>query len=485
MIKRGPAITCHERALSEVIGFVLILGIITAAFSLYLVYGVPAQGRESEILHMNDIKDQFVSYKIGVDSLWTNQQKNIAMSTSFPLGTGGQTTQGSNSIIPILQPVGSSGTLGINQRTATPESLRISSTSYIISNTGMFISDSPIPITTTQTTHTYPTPPTRLLINLQTKSQYSDMNTGSLLISGSNWSATVGITPNIAECLNYTVNTTTSATSSTVRPNCNGTDMTITIVKNGIKSLDKSIIYSNVNRNMNYSINLFDPAYGLQSVITYPETITFSGPNMNNISATTATAQYAYQQQTNYNYSVPLGALTYNAKNNYWIPQSYYYQMGGVFLSQSDGITYKLPPEITFLNNGNGNISVNVVAIAYDQSNSGVVGGNSPAQVSTSLKSDSGTLPYAAISPNTWSTKISILTPDPNAATMWLNYLNASANQTGGIPHNYYRVDSLTNGSYIEFNSANWTSDGNPHISLNVKTANLSTSVHGVGGSLQ
>ena len=62
---------------------------------------------------MNDVKDQFVAYKIGVDSLWTNQQTNLAMTSSFPLGTGGQTTQGGNSIIPILQPVASSGTLAI------------------------------------------------------------------------------------------------------------------------------------------------------------------------------------------------------------------------------------------------------------------------------------------------------------------------------------------------------------------------------------
>jgi len=341
----GFAVSRDERALSEVVGFVLILGIITAAFSLYLVYGVPAQGRENEILHMNDIKDQFVSYKIGVDSLWTNQQKNIAISTSFPLGTSGQTAQGSNSIIPILQPVASSGTLGINQRTATPENLTITSNSYIITNSSNLISDPPIPINTTQTSHTYSNAPTQLLVNLQTTSPYSETNPGRLLISGTNWSATVSVTPNIAECLNYTVNMTspTKETTSTLRDNCNGVDLTLTVVKNGVTSLDRSVVYSNVSPSKDYSINLFDPAYGLQSSIIYPETITFSVPNMHNLSATTATAIYAYQQQPAFNYSVPLGSLAYNAKNNYWISQSYYYQMGGVFLSQTDGITYKLP----------------------------------------------------------------------------------------------------------------------------------------------
>ena len=60
-MRRDTAWSCRDQASSEVIGFVLIIAIIMAAFSLYLVYGVPVQGRENEINHMNDINDQFVS----------------------------------------------------------------------------------------------------------------------------------------------------------------------------------------------------------------------------------------------------------------------------------------------------------------------------------------------------------------------------------------------------------------------------------------
>ena len=77
-MRRGTAGSCREQALSEVIGFVLIIGIIMVAFSLYLVYGVPVQGRENEINHMSAINDQFVSYKIGIDSLVTNQQTGLS-----------------------------------------------------------------------------------------------------------------------------------------------------------------------------------------------------------------------------------------------------------------------------------------------------------------------------------------------------------------------------------------------------------------------
>ena len=59
---------CHyrESGLSEVIGFVLIIGLLVVVASLYLTYGVPAQGRENEILHMNEVKDQFVEYKLSL-----------------------------------------------------------------------------------------------------------------------------------------------------------------------------------------------------------------------------------------------------------------------------------------------------------------------------------------------------------------------------------------------------------------------------------
>ena len=428
-MRRGTAGSCREQALSEVIGFVLIIGIIMVAFSLYLVYGVPVQGRENEINHMSAINDQFVSYKIGIDSLVTNQQTGLSISTTFPLGTAGQTAQGSTSIIPVLQPVGSSGALVINQRTITPEIFTVSSNSYISNSTSM-TSVGPIPIPTTQT---YSNAPSSLLINISTtNASWNYQTPGSVQIMGSGWNTTVNVTPDIADCLSN-INTGGYVNSSFI-PGCSGSDITVTVVKNGVTTLNRAVVYSNINPNTAYSVNLLDSAYGLQSFMTYPSKMTFL--TNGTLTSPTITAQYAYQFQSNYTYSVPLGSLEYSTNNNYWIPQSYYYQMGGVFLSQIDGITYKLPPEITFANNGNGNITVNIVAIAYDPSDSGVLGGSSPAQVSTSLKPDAGSLPYAPVNPNTWNASINITTSDPNAAIMWAAYLNAAANQTGGSrPH--------------------------------------------------
>ncbi len=101
----------RDDALSEVVGFVLILALIVVALSLYQVYGVPAAGRENEIAHMNQVKDRFVDYKIALDSLWVNERNGVLLSTAFDLGTRGGATAGSAFTLPILTPAGSGGTV--------------------------------------------------------------------------------------------------------------------------------------------------------------------------------------------------------------------------------------------------------------------------------------------------------------------------------------------------------------------------------------
>src|SRR5512136_311888 len=58
----------RESGLSEIVGFILILAAIVMAVTLYATFGIPAQGREGEIAHMNEVKDRFVEFKVNVDS---------------------------------------------------------------------------------------------------------------------------------------------------------------------------------------------------------------------------------------------------------------------------------------------------------------------------------------------------------------------------------------------------------------------------------
>ncbi len=128
----------RDDALSEVVGFVLILGVIVLALSLYQLYGVPAVGRENEILHMSAVKDRFIDYKISLDSLWLNSingpntLEGTTLSTSFDLGTEGGYTSGGGVIFPVLAPISSGGTLAINKYTDT---ISVSSTDGITTYT--------------------------------------------------------------------------------------------------------------------------------------------------------------------------------------------------------------------------------------------------------------------------------------------------------------------------------------------------------------
>jgi len=61
-----------EDGISEVVGFIFILAVVMAGLSLYLLYGVPVQGREVEIKEMDGVRAWFVDYKTSVDQLWLN-----------------------------------------------------------------------------------------------------------------------------------------------------------------------------------------------------------------------------------------------------------------------------------------------------------------------------------------------------------------------------------------------------------------------------
>jgi ABC-type Fe3+ transport system permease subunit len=110
MAEKSRVYHSREAGLSEVIGFVLIIGLLVVVASLYLTYGIPAQGRENEILHMNEVKDQFVAYKLSLDSLFNNNKVGTTVSNSFTLGTSGGFTQGTVGFLPIMSPVNSGGT---------------------------------------------------------------------------------------------------------------------------------------------------------------------------------------------------------------------------------------------------------------------------------------------------------------------------------------------------------------------------------------
>ncbi len=448
-----------ENALSEVIGFILILVVIMTAFSIYLTYAVPAQGRENEILHMNEIRDQFVTYKVGVDALWTNSQVGSAMSTTFNLGTAGTATQGGGfSIIPVMNPVPSSGTIALNQRqeVLTVQSRGLIRDGKVVSNQTPVSGSLPFNAT-----------PQQFIVNLSDTfssgplDYLSAKKRGVLVQQGQNWSVNVTVNPKI----NY------------YYPN--STDITIDVMKNGILSLQGVTVYQDIRSNTPYTVNLLDDAYGLKNYLAaqpYPMTVTFT--KYGTLSSASSNVSFTDEYEKVANHSIPLGSLEYSASNNYWIPQTYYYQNGGVFLQQEDGTSTKLPPTITFSYNATDKIiGVKIIELPFQQTNAGNLGGNSPAQVRTQVTNIQD-LPYSLVYNNAKWINISISSNDSRGAAAWLAALDNSANITAGIPRDYYDQSS-SGGQMFLLISGKDPSNSIYDIHAEGLRANLSAAVQG------
>ena len=492
-----------DDGLSEVIGFVIIFGIIVILFSNYMLYGIPAQGRDSEIAHMNDVKDQFVDYKVGLDSLFNNNKVGTTLSNSFTLGTGGSYSTGANSIIPIISPIKSSGTIAINQR--VPEYLTISSQSLVESESGRAVINFPPQCTINYT-------PSHIYVTIS-GIQNSDLNSNGRFgttITGTNWVATVNITPINQTYITISVDSLSVQNSADALIACpppsqyfqatsnsfycirkvpasgyaNISQIQFSLSKNNVFTMKNYPLYDNIIPGTTYTIDLMDDAYGLNSFIQPPDTISLViDKPLGSISATgNVTYSFADTTTTPYNLTLPLGALEYRSQNNYWISQNYYYQLGGIFVTQEEGSsTYKLPPEITFSYDTATNIvTVNINALVFDQSSSGIVGGNSPVQIKTTLKSNDA-LPYVAGTANTKWIRIGITTTDAKALAMWRNYFNYSA-MAAGIPNTV--SGNTTTESYIIIDGSSTDRSTGPDNDINVIASNatFSTIVQGIGG---
>ncbi len=494
MASTGRPIQHSDDGLSEMIGFVIIFGIIIILFSNYVLYGIPAQGRDNEIAHMNDVKDQFVDYKVGLDALFNNNKVGTTISNSFALGTGGSYTSGANSIIPIVNPMRSSGTIAINERGL--ENLTIVSESRIESE-----SDS-LPITLTSYPQSVNYTPSHIYVSISVASAF-DLSMAGIFgttISGTNWMAIVNITP---QNMTYTKWSSLEISRSECDTNYPGSayipsagiclvpledsrygsisELQLSVSKNNVFTMKNFAIYDSITPGTTYTIDLMDEAYGLNAFIVPPDTITLTTDKP--LAGVSATGNFTYQFSetgaSHYNITLPLGALEYRAQNNYWISQNYYYQLGGIFVTQVEGnSTYKLPPEITFSHDTAKKIvTVNINALVIDQTSHGIVGGNSPIQIKTTLKSNDA-LPYVAGTANTKWIRIGINTTDSQALAMWKNYFNYSA-MAAGIPNTL--SGSTTTESYIIING---DYPGNEYdINVIASNATFSTIVHGIGGT--
>ena len=127
-----------EEGLSEVIGFIMILALIMIFLSIWVIYVVPADGRQQEIEHMGYVQNWFTQYKITADSLWINYDpvtgdgpSDITVSNSLVLGSQGGATYSQGLFLFFMRPFGSSGTISLENGS---EWFEISNSSGILMN---------------------------------------------------------------------------------------------------------------------------------------------------------------------------------------------------------------------------------------------------------------------------------------------------------------------------------------------------------------
>jgi hypothetical protein len=490
----------QESALSEIIGFILILAIITAVASLYVTYTVPAQGREGEIYHMEYIRDQFTDYKVSVDSLWVNNRQDVTMSTSINLGTAGGKTSGSILNVPFFQPIGSGGVMVVNGRHDT--------VTYVIENA---ITDG-FPGNYTPNFTQLQSMPQHMYINFRTSNP--TLGGGVLLKPDKgNWSVWLDVTKTVNDInsngtIGIVPTMTYSSTGSNERfdnilayinryiPNMSGSisgsssnDLSITLVKNGNTTVSNWVIYRNITNNRDYTVDLFDEAYGLSSNDqSYPFTLLRNNQPLTGVVVDTTypwldTRYPLSNGYTSSNIVIParqMGSLEYFSNNYYWIEQNYYYQSGGVFLEQIDGAIPKLALPITLSKTSSGDLNVqitDITIISTPQSQ----GGSNPVELSYYILSQSegrtGCVTFAQGIPNAKKITISINADDPSSAYAWesaFRKVRTTANQSG-VPLEWTTItaDTSTKRTF----TINGPSGTENHLILDYIRVNLSTSL--------
>jgi len=487
----------QETALSEVIGFILILAIITAAASLYVVYVVPAQGREAEIRHMEYISGEFTGYKIGLDSLWINDREDVTISRTFDLGTLGATTQGTFLNLPLFQPYGSGGTMVVNGRGDTIGY----EVDALVEGFGTGSDSSSLVIKE----------PRHLYVKLISIDDVDDG--GELLLEPSNgdwkvWlnvtkmvsssSSSVTITPlptltpsqgagispkDIQDWINLKLVPWTGSVSSTMETE---NDLTITVIKNGSETLSNWVISRNIDGSKYYTVDILDDAYGLSGEdLVCPFSLSKPIENgvlwvfLPNIPEIVETDPRS------------MGSLEYISNNYYWIQQNYYYQNGAVFLEQpGDGSVVKTMPSITLdKDDPSDTLIVRIIDVVItDPIQSQSLGGTGSVEVTsfvseiTNGQIEPGTELAMGI-PNARNVSITVTANSPQSALAWEGAFRQirTIGTRNGVPEDWSEAPTRSG------NIATFRITGNPlngpddyDILLDYTRVNMSASLQSV-----
>ena len=340
----------QEQGLSEVIGFLMIIALLGILFSMYLLYVVPLQGRDSEITHMAQVKEQFAEITMDINSLIVNEKIDYPLQRVISLGSGQGGSTGAFSIFPVQSLSGSSGTLTVDSTDPSPTlgniyfCLNAIGTRPGNSPKGDFFNNSIIDSLDTDSKINID--PHHFFLNYYVK---DPVNSSDVIyinannINTTNWSV-------IARVIDRYDKNYVNITNYTNFPG----ELTITIKKGGNTTIDNLTVYEYVEKNKYYFINLYDWGYGLADVLGDTNNITY---RVNDIAerGPFLIGQVMYPQKlipTNYDNipittSSPLSMFSFQSDNKHWVNQEYQYQWGASFVKQSEGTALIMLPPVS------------------------------------------------------------------------------------------------------------------------------------------
>ncbi|MDD1671365.1 MAG: hypothetical protein LUQ67_08710, partial [Methanomicrobiales archaeon] len=246
----------------------------------------------------------------------------------------------------------------------------------------------------------------------------------------------------------------------------NSTDITVNTYSRGSILVSNLPVYRNVTTSTVYTVDLMSPVYGISTQFQSPQSISASTSDNTGKITASYDVRYGYVPMISTS-TQPLGAIEYRSNNLYYTPQTYYYQLGGVFLEQPDGSTNEIPPAISISMMGSSPV-VNVGEIL-------ILGGVTSTQVSgsgpisiTSAVTDLSSAPLPAGNNTRW-VNLSIQAASTNASEMWNRTFQDLANR-GGLPVTSYTTGRSGNVAFLYITGNSQTYD----VRLSLTRVNVS-----------
>ncbi|MFA7198995.1 MAG: hypothetical protein WC093_06860, partial [Methanoculleus sp.] len=166
--------------------------------------------------------------------------------------------------------------------------------------------------------------------------------------------------------------------------------------------------------------------------------------------------------------TIPLGSLTYQSSNNYWVDQTWTYQMGAVLLSQENRTTARVGPSLSVYNtNGNATVSITPVNITGSAS----LAGSGPVRIETRLR-DMGT--YAGLTGEFTGVNISIEAGDEGHAQAWERAFREAVRRDA-LNSSWYEVGGASTTAYLYITGP--YTDATPDVGLSTIRADYRVSI--------